>query len=116
MIPKAPDDQENPWETPFLEPDLDLIETSHRLVALSDETFLTPPDLEEGQTVSSESSTKARVVELEAKVQYLFNRNVALVAKLAEIEVLNRHLSEEVIALNKSARTPWFMRWLGRSG
>jgi hypothetical protein len=115
MIPKA-SDQENPWETPSLEPDLELIETSHRLVALSDETFFSHPDPEEGQTVSSESSAKARIVELEAKIQYLFDRNVALVAKLAEVEVLNRRLSEEVIALKKSGRTPWFMRWLGRSG
>jgi molecular chaperone GrpE (heat shock protein) len=114
MIPKAPEDQENPWETPSLEPDLELIETSHRLVALSDETFLAPPDLEEDQKVSTELNAKSRIVELEAKNQYLFNRNVALVAKLAEIEVLNRRLSEEVIALKKSARTPWFMRWLRR--
>jgi hypothetical protein len=114
MIPKAPD-QENPWETPSLEPDLELIETSQRLVALSESTFPACPDLEMASPESEPSGAKARIAELEAKNQYLFQRNVALVAKVAEIEVLNRHLSEEVIALKKLARTPWFMRWLGRS-
>jgi hypothetical protein len=115
MIPKAPD-QENPWETPSLEPDLELIETSHRLVSLSEDTFSPIPDPEKAPLESALSAADARIAELEAQSQYLFKRNVALVAKVAEIEVLNRHLSEEVIALKKSARTPWFMRWLGGSG
>jgi hypothetical protein len=115
MISKAPD-PENPWETPSLEPDLELVETSHRLVALSEDAFPALSDLEKASLESEQSGAKARIAELESKNQYLFKRNVALVAKVAEIEVLNRRLSEELIELKKSARTPWFMRWLGRSG
>jgi hypothetical protein len=115
MISKAPD-PENPWETPSLEPDLELIETSQRLVALSEDAFPTLPDPEKASLESEKSGANVRISELESKNQYLFKRNVALVAKVAEIEVLNRRLSEELIALKKSVRTPWFMRWLGRSG
>ncbi len=115
MISKAPD-PENPWETPSLGPDLELIETSHRLVALSEDSFAALSDLEKASLASEQAGENARITELEAKNQYLFKRNVALVAKVAEIEVLNRRLSEELIVLKKSVRTPWFMRWVGRSG
>jgi hypothetical protein len=118
MISKAPD-PENPWETPSLEPDLELIETSHRLVALSEDSLAALSDLEKASLESDESEQageNVRITELEEKNQYLFKRNVALVAKVAEIEVLNRRLSEELIVLKKSVRTPWFMRWVGRSG
>lgn len=115
MISEAPD-QENPWETPSLEPDLELIETSHRLVALSEDTSASRSDTEKAPFESEQSGVNARLTELESKNQYLFKRNVTLVAKVAEIEVLNRRLSEELIALKKIARTPWFMRWLGRLG
>jgi molecular chaperone GrpE (heat shock protein) len=115
MISEAPD-QENPWETPSLEPDLELTETSHRLVALSEDTFASRSDTEKTPLESEQADANARIAELESKNQYLFKRNVALVAKVAEIEVLNRRLSEELIALKKTMRTPWFMRWLGRLG
>jgi hypothetical protein len=115
MISEAPD-QENPWETPSLEPDLELVETSHRFVSLSEDTPASSPDPEKAPLGPDPSGANARLAELESKNQYLFKRNVALVAKVAEIEVLNRRLSKELIALKKMARTPWFMRWLGRSG
>ncbi len=115
MNSKAPD-PENPWETPSLEPDLELIETSHRLVALSEDFFASRSDTEEEPFESEQSGDRARITELETKNQYLFKRNIALVAKVAEMEVLNRQLSEELTALKKLVRTPWFMRWLGRLG
>jgi molecular chaperone GrpE (heat shock protein) len=114
MIPKPPD-QENPWETPSLEPNLELIESSHRLVELPEDAIHQDTSPSDSQDVSAKNDSEVRIAELEAQNQYLFNRNVALVAKVAEIEVLNRRLSEEIITLKKSARAPWFMRWLGRS-
>lgn len=106
-------DQKDPWETPPSEPDLELIETSQRLVSLSEDTFPSMPIIE---TDSAQSVSDGRIVELERQKEYLFQRNVALVAKVAELEVLNGHLYEEISTLKKSARTPWFVRWLGLSG
>jgi hypothetical protein len=112
MISKAPD-RMDPWETPPSEPDLELIETSQRLVSLSEDTFPSTPEVE---NVSAQSDADARIIELETQKQYLFQRNVTLVARVAELEVLNRRLYEEMSALKKSVRAPWFVRWLGRSG
>lgn len=109
-------DHENPWETPPLALDPELIETSQRLVALSEEAFPAPPHPAPiPKAEASHPQFDPKLVELERQNQYLFQRNVNLVAQVAELEVQNRRLSEDLLALKQSARSPWYLRWLRRS-
>lgn len=99
---------ENPWETPSLEPDSESMGDQP-----PEQHTDQPPEFPSAsETFSSAHSAEVRVSELEARNQYLFRRNVTLVARVAELEVSNQRLTQEVNALKKAAdRLPWFLRW-----
>jgi hypothetical protein len=107
MMPEATLDDKDPWEAPPAELDPELIETSQRLVSLSEGVFSPKIDPIEG------AMPDPQLVELETRNQYLFERNVALVAKVAQLETANLRLQEEVSALRQASRTqpPWYLRW-----
>lgn len=115
-MPEAPSDLKDPWETPPAALDPELVATSQRLVSKSEAILHeTAEPLPECAVPSSEA---IRIAELEARNQYLFQRNVALVAKVAALEAANLRLQDELSNLRQLQRlseTPWYLRWLRRS-
>ncbi len=103
-------DPKDHWETPPIELDPELVETSERLVALSDETFGSQKSSEE--LSGQDKLQDPRIVELEAHKKYLFQRNVGLVARVAELEAANLRLQEQVSALKRAERSQisWYKR------
>jgi hypothetical protein len=97
------------WETPPIELDAELVETSQRLVAMSEKNFAFPSNQE---IPAQEDLQNPRVVELEAQQKYLFKRNVGLVAKVAELEAANLRLQEQISDLKQQVQSqvPWFKR------
>jgi hypothetical protein len=110
MLSDAPLDSQDPWEAPPIEIDPELIETSQRLVSLSDSVY-------GGNTLDqplAELKKNSHLAALEARNKYLFNRNIVLVAKSAELEAANLRLQEQLSALKQSSRhseRPWYVRW-----
>jgi hypothetical protein len=103
-------DPNDHWETPPTELDPELVETSERLVSLSEKTFSTQIGTEESPLQNKPQDP--RILELETQKQYLFQRNVGLVAKTAELEAANLRLQEQVSALKRAERSqiPWYKR------
>jgi hypothetical protein len=106
MTPEAP--IENPWDTPALDPSLERAPAQSALQPDSVPTPSKPSALE-----IFKQKTQLRIEELEAKNEYLFQRNITLVTKVAELEVLNRRLSEELSLLKRASHIARLMRWLG---
>lgn len=114
MLPDT-EQPEDPWETPPLALDPELVETSQRLVSLSDAAYQFSgypgyPTTKNGSSVKTVEQT-----EIEARNKYLFERNAKLVARVAELEAANLRLQEQVSALQQrsSLEKPWYLRWLG---
>lgn len=112
MPSEAPLDPQDLWEAPPLEVDPELIETSHRLVSLSEA-------IHEGDALDqpiAQLKENPHIAALEARNKYLFNRNIVLVAKAAELEAANLRLQEQLSTLKQSSRnsseSPWYLRWL----
>jgi hypothetical protein len=97
------------WETPPIELDADLVETSQRLVAMSEKNFASQSHEE---MLVQEDLQDPRIAELEAQHKYLFQRNVGLVARVAELEAANLRLQEQISDLKQQVRSqvPWFKR------
>ncbi len=111
MQSDATSDQKDPWETPPLELDPELMETSQRLVSMSEALYGGHPS---GQSANPESSpADLHAAQLESRNKYLFNRNIELVAKVAELEAANLRLQEQISALKLLQRgeSPWYLRW-----
>lgn len=111
MPSEAPLDPQDLWEAPPLEIDPELIETSQRLVSLSDEAYSS----ETPEQPLTELNKRPHLAALEARNKYLFNRNIVLVAKAAELEAANLRLQEQLSVLKQSSRSsesPWYLRWL----
>jgi hypothetical protein len=115
MLSDAPSDlpsnPQDPWETPPMELDPELVETSQRLVSMSEAIY---SNGQEPQSVAPEAKPQdAYVASLEMRNKYLFERNVVLVAKMAELEAANLRLQEQVSALRhpKQDERPWYLRW-----
>jgi hypothetical protein len=109
MLSEAPSDPKDPWETPPLELDAELIETSQRLVSLSeahhqDVLGSLTPDVKD-------HPPEPRMVALQARNKFLFNRNIELAAKVAALETSNLRLQEQISELKQSQSSPWFLRW-----
>jgi hypothetical protein len=102
----------DPWETPSSDLDPDLVETSRRLVAKSEATYLQPESLPGNEDTTTPDP---RIVELETQNKYLLDRNANLVAKVAQLEAVNSQLQEKISNLQKSSQPnrPWYLRWLG---
>jgi hypothetical protein len=111
MPSEAPLDPQDLWEAPPIEIDPELIETSQRLVSLSDAVY-------RGDALDqplAELNKSPHLVALETRNKYLFNRNIVLVAKAAELEAANLRLQEQLLELKQSSRnseSPWYLRWL----
>lgn len=112
MQSEAPSEQEDPWETPPIEVDLELLETSQRLVSLSQALY--GGHQAEPSAVPDSAPADPRIVRLESRNKYLFNRNIDLVARVAELEAANLRLQDQISALKRSERSvsPWYLRWL----
>lgn len=107
MTPTVPSDAQDPWDTPPVALDPDLVETSQRLVSLSEEAYQGQPE-----TVINEVPDP-RIMELEKSNRYLLDRNASLIAQLAQLETANLRLQQEVTMLRKTCQTskPWYRRW-----
>jgi hypothetical protein len=111
MLSEAPSNPKDPWETPPLELDLELIETSQRLMSLSEAYYRNP--LDSSNTDAQVQTLDPRITALEARNKFLFNRNIELTAKVAALEVANLRLQEQVSGLKQSQNStiPWYRRW-----
>ena len=107
MTPEAP--IENPWDTP--------VESSPERsdVAQSDlpSENLAPPASNPSALNNFKRKAQIRIEELEVKNEYLFQRNITLVTKVAELEVSNRRLSQELGLLQRARHVARLMQWLG---
>jgi hypothetical protein len=111
MLSEASSDPKDPWETPPLELDLELIETSQRLMSLSEAHYRDSLDLP--STDAEVWTPDPRMMALETRNKFLFNRNIELAAKVAALEAANLHLQEQVSEFKQSQRSPipWYRRW-----
>jgi hypothetical protein len=111
MLSEAPSEPKDPWETPPLELDSELINTSQRLVSLSEAHYRNPGD--PLSTATEPQTANPRMMALETRNKFLFNRNIELVAKLAALEAANLRLQEQVSELKQAQRipSPWYLRW-----
>jgi hypothetical protein len=111
MLSEAPSNPKDPWETPPLELDSELIETSQRLMSLSKERYRDPLDLLNTDVQAQTPDPRMRA--LETRNKFLFNRNIELSAKVAALEAANLRLQEQVSDLKQSQRStiPWYRRW-----
>jgi hypothetical protein len=108
-----PSQPQDLWDAPPLEIDPELIETSQRLVALSDAVYGSPTC--DQPLADAELTENPHLLALETRNKYLFNRNVVLVAKVADLEAANLRLQEQISALKQSnsrSESPWYLRWL----
>jgi hypothetical protein len=112
MQPEAPSEQADPWETPPIELDRELLETSQRLVSLSQSLYIDRPV--EPSAALDPAPADPRVARLESRNKYLFNRNIELATKVAALEAANLRLQAQISAFKQSQRSegPWYRRWL----
>ena len=109
MLSEALSDPKDPWETPPLELDAELIETSQRLVSLSEAHHRDVLDSQNPRTEAQQPDP--RMVALQARNKFLFNRNIELTAKVAALETSNLRLQDQISELKQSQSSPWFLRW-----
>jgi hypothetical protein len=109
MMSESPLNPIDLWETPPIELDADLVETSQRLVAMSEKSFASHFN---DETPAKEDLQDPRIAELEAQHKYLFRRNVGLVARVAELEAVNLRLQEQISDLKQQVQSqvPWYKR------
>lgn len=103
-----PDD---PWETPPAHLDPELVETSQRLMAKSD------PASNSASEVSPpipEDEKDQKIQQLEQDKQWLFRRNVNLVAEVAQLRAANQQLLDQIAQLKRPPQPgPGLLgRWL----
>lgn len=111
MRSDAPSEPPDPWETPPMALDPELLATSQRLVSMSEAAYsgtLAHPAAE-----SQEKPQDPYTAALETRNKYLFDRNIVLVAKVAELEAANLRLQEQISTLRrpKHRDRPWYLRW-----
>jgi hypothetical protein len=111
MLSEAPSNPKDPWETPPLELDLELIETSQRLMSLSEAYYRNP--LDSSNTDVQVQTPDPRMTALETRNKFLFNRNIELAAKVAALEAANLRLQEQISKFKQSQNSsiPWYRRW-----
>lgn len=104
----------DPWETPPVYLDPELIETSKRLMAKS--ISPEPDDLQirtpGGQVPPPEAKADTKdilIAQLEQEKQRLFQRNVYLVSEATRLRVENQHLLQQVSEQNSQN---WLTRFL----
>lgn len=92
---------QDPWETPIMPLDPEMVETSQRLMAEIPEVELATP----AETVNE---TEILLQELSQEKTRLLERNAQLVAEVAQLRAVNRRLIEQA---QPPQRAPgWFSR------
>jgi hypothetical protein len=112
MRSEAPLNSQDPWQMPPIELDIELIETSQRLMSKSEALYSNTAD--QSNIDAAAQTPDPQMAALEMRNQYLFTRNIELVAKIATLEAANLSLQEQISALRQSQRSvsPWYLRWL----
>ncbi len=95
----------DPWETPPIELDPSLVETSQRLMAKSH-----PPDPVPVEDLEEPDPHTLRLQELRQQTDYLLQRNANLVAENARLQAANQRLLDQVAQLRIVDCEPWIVR------
>ncbi|KAI9131550.1 hypothetical protein [Acaryochloris sp. CCMEE 5410] len=105
------DNCDDPWQTPAAEVDVEVLETSQRLVEKSDAQWPKPeaappnPELELAQQ---------KITELELQQKRIFQRNVSLTAEIAQLRAANQRLIQELAQRPQPAKKQgWWQRLFG---
>jgi len=108
------DNCDDPWQTPSAEVDVEVLETSQRLVEKSEaqwpqpEPAISNPKLELAQQ---------KITELELQKKRIFQRNVSLTAEIAQLRATNQRLTQEITQLQQQLPPPnlgWWQRLFRR--
>jgi hypothetical protein len=112
MLSEASSNSKDPWETPPIELDSELVETSQRLMSISEAIY--SDGIHSTKADAKDQPSDHHRVALETRNKFLFNRNIELVAKVAALETANLRLQAQVSELKESQRnsSPWYLRWL----
>jgi predicted nucleic acid-binding Zn-ribbon protein len=97
----------DPWESPSVPLDPELIETSKQLMAKS----IPIADSESTLSETSQDKENLLIAQLEQEKQQLFKRNVSLVAEIARLRVENQHLRHQLSELKRHQHPG---NWLSR--
>ncbi|NJK41530.1 MAG: hypothetical protein HC934_09580 [Acaryochloridaceae cyanobacterium SU_2_1] len=92
--------QDDPWKTPSLELDAELLETSERLMAKSRQDLSEQVEHEHPEVEAAHQ----KIVELEFQKRTIFQRNVRLTAELAQLRADNQRLQDQVVQLERQQR------------
>ncbi len=107
----------DPWETPPVQIDPELVKTSLRLMAKS----IPPPkpdhplgDAPDNPDPAATTDPKdLQIAQLEEEKQRLFQRNVFLVTETTRLRVENQYLSKQLLELKQHSQN-WLTRFLHR--
>lgn len=97
----------DPWETPPVQLDPELAETSRQLMAKS----VPSTNSESGLPEEVQNKKDQLIAQLEQDKQQLFQRNVGLVAETARLRIENQHLRLQLAELKQQQRSG---NWLSR--
>jgi hypothetical protein len=101
----------DPWETPPLPLDPDLVANSQKLMSCLD-----PETSASGNAPSAPNQQELKIQQLETEKQQLFERNVNLRAEVVQLRVRNQQLIEENLKLQqRQSPTSWWARWFRSS-
>ncbi|MGR3273674.1 hypothetical protein ACSYAD_01065 [Acaryochloris marina NIES-2412] len=105
------DNCDDPWQTPSVEVDAEVLETSQRLVEKSDAQW---PQSEPASPNPELELAQQKITELELQQKRIFQRNVSLTAEIAQLRAINQRLTQE---LAQHQRPPqklgWWQRFFG---
>ncbi len=115
MIPPNPlvisqSTSSDPWETPPIWLDPELVETSKQLMAKS-----IPPEPEPAAAEPVISPKDLQIAQLEQEKQQLFQRNVQLLTEATRLRVENQHLHQQLAQLQETSQN-WLTRFFKRFG
>lgn len=101
---------DDPWQTPSIELDPELLTTSQRLMAKSDGQY---PQCEFVTALPELEAAHQKIVELELQQQRIFQRNVSLTAEVAQLRAQNQRLAQALAQHQQQQTQPkssWFRR------
>lgn len=109
----AADHCDDPWQTPSTEVDAELLATSQRLVAKSDEHF---PQPEQPSTNPELEIAYQKITELELLKQRICQRNANLTAEVAQLRATNQRLVQELAQYQQQPpkQSGWLRRLFSR--
>jgi len=99
----------DPWETPPVAVDPELLAVSQRLMARSAEATSVEPEPEPA------SDPKAlQIAQLQQEKQQLWERNVSLTLETARLRAANQQLLDQIAALRDTPHQTWWSRLIKR--